>query len=104
LAVACEAISSERDRKRSQAHIMRLIGEAVVSRRDEPWQRAGTQQILVRIIRCFEREQHSGKASPGSWQQQMSTSARFETRGIRKSAAGRIERGPHLGPGCGRNE
>ncbi len=104
LAIAREAIGSERKSERRQARVVRRIGEPVGARRQQGGERARPQQILGLVVRVLEPEQHARQRAVGAGQQEVPAGLGLEAGGIREGAAARIEAVADFGPGRGGDE
>ncbi len=102
LAVAREAVSAEREGERRQTDIVRIVGEAVGSRRQLRREAPGLKQIL-RLVGAFEPEQNTGQAALAR-QQQQAPGLGLEPRRIGKARGVRIEPPAQLGIALGRDE
>ena len=89
--IAREAVAAERKRQRSEARVVRRIGEAVDARRQKARERARAETVEVGIIRGFEREQDDRERALRPWQQQVPAGTRLKAGGIGKGTGVGVE-------------
>src|SRR5262245_10147478 len=99
LAVAHEAVAAESEGERRELRIVRRVGEAIGTGREQAGQRPWPEQVFAGLIGGLEGEQHAGERTVACRHQQVPAGLGLEARGVGEGALARIEALAQVAPG-----